>query len=193
MCVVHINFYTRKYTIMELFWLAIANWNNIIGLLVGIITIGSFIYLAYSRLYNILRDIRKEFFPNGGSSLRDRLDKMDAYLRISLRINSKPFMIFNKEGKCTDVSEELCSLYSYTPHHFYGNGWLAGVDDQEKEKILDYWHLCLENKIEFNYTYTSYTASGKSIQIKDKRVPMLIIREKQEPEFFGYFGSIEQV
>lgn len=171
-------------------WEWVSNVNNLTGLIISASAIIGFVYYCYSRLYNLAHKIYLEFSPNGGSSLKDQINRLESFFKASLRMHGKLFWIFDKKGKCIDVSEQLCVLLGKTPTQIYGDGWINSIDKKDSARIIQQWTLSIERQIEFNEDYSLVSSTNEVVKIKSHRIPMFI-NKNSEYELIGYLGWID--
>lgn len=104
--------------------------------------------------------ISAELRPNGGSSLRD------AIMRIEGRVASaegKVHALFaemnvaafeaDANGACTYVTPAWSKLTGIQVHEALGNGWLNGVYPSEQESVFAAWQAAIQQHRPFNHTF----------------------------------------
>lgn len=173
-------------------WEWVSNANNLTALLIALGVIISFFYWCYARLYNLANKIYLEFSPNGGSSLKDQINRLESFFKASLRMHGKLFWIFDKNGKCIDVSEELCVLLGKSPNQIYGDGWINTIDKKDSTRVLEQWVLSTDRKIEFNEEYSLISSTHDLIKIRSHRIPMFV-NKNHEYDLIGYLGWIDVI
>lgn len=130
----------------------------------------------------LVDEITHEFRPNGGKSIRDRLNRIEVDLqkkdvRYRVVLDSAHLGIFECDatGACTYANRTLCDWFEMQHSEMLGNGWLAAIKAEEREAVHSNWKDAALNDIPWSTTYTvvpvrggkSYTAHAKAVAIRD--------------------------
>lgn len=145
-------------------------------------------------LYQKIQIIAGEFRPNGGSSLRDAIDRIE--VKVSLQqqtitaiIKSFPIgtWISDEKGKFIDLNKNLCRITARTEAELKGDNWLNWV--VEKEKVAKEWGRCVASDANFDYDYTFILPDRKK-----QKVHGVAQRLKNEKgELIGFLGTLEPI
>lgn len=104
--------------------------------------------LATTAEANALRldEIHTQFKPNGGTTMRDVLDRIDlsttsAQGRISALIEYHDVAAFeaNNKGEFIWVSPKWCEIFESLPADARGNGWIVSVHPEDRERLFREW------------------------------------------------------
>lgn len=146
-----------------------------------------------SDLYTKVQKISEEFLPNGGSSLRDAINRIED--KISLQeqktlaiIKSFPIgtWISDKHGKCVDVNRSLCKIMDRTESEIKGDNWINWLHPDEKEVVFDEWNRAVHNMMTFDLTYRYVLPDGRSQKVHG--VAYQLRTEKNE--LIGFLGTL---
>lgn len=121
-----------------------------------------------------LLKIVDELQPNGGNSLRDKIDciaKRVVHQEVSRRMLvdlalETPFLECNKEGACIYASREWSKLTGISNTDAKGEGWLAAISKNDRERISEEWTNAVSHEIECNSN--ALIISGKPIEFKSR-------------------------
>lgn len=108
------------------------------------------VYPAFRKVLKNLSDVRAELKPNGGGSLRDRVEKMitkQRELNASIEGTKRaafdllPAPVFEAEptGECRFVNLEYCDRLGITRDQALGHGWIAFVHGDDRERVRQTW------------------------------------------------------
>ena len=112
--------------------------------------------------------IKKEVFPNGGSSLRDTVDttrNIQREIRMNISILRQSVRTLMDEtpmvgrwesdwgGQCVWVNQALCDWMGLTVEQAVGNGWSGGIHDDDREEVFERWTTAAIEKRPFSMTY----------------------------------------
>ena len=150
--------------------------------------------LAEARdLYKKVQVIAGEFRPNGGSTLRDAINRIEQKLSmqeqtVTAIIKSFPVGTWtsDKYGKCVDVNKTLCKIMNRTESEIKGDNWSNWIHPDEKDDVFEEWKRCVENMINFDMTYryilpdgTEQKVHGMAYQLRDEK-----------NELMGFLGTL---
>ena len=147
-------------------------------------------------LYQKIQVIAAEFRPNGGSSLRDAINRIEDKIMLqeqktiaiikSLRIGT---WIADEKGKCIDVNKSLCEIADRTESEILGDNWLNWVHPDEKDDVFMEWNRCVQNDLNFDIEYR-YVLPNKKIQL----VHAMAYRLKDNKgNLIGFLGTLEGI
>ena len=140
-----------------------------------------------------IEKIASQFVPNGGSTLRDAIDRVERSVafsekrsRISYDLADSRKGIFETDasGACTHVSNSWCTIHQMQRDEALGWGILNALDIHDQKSF----ELALDNAIEgkrsFDYTYRSRL--GRSVRVHAEKVV------SATGAFLGYIGQVEE-
>jgi len=152
-----------------------------------------------------LRDILAELRPNGGSSLRDavtrlerNLDDNTKMLRI-LRWKEKKFAntlgvaTFETDsvGRCVDANETYLELVGLTIDEVLQDGWRNAIDKDELEDVCHDWDLCVAQGRDFHRTmvYVHYRTGLRKLV----NVDAYVVHDHNPHDILWWIGYVEPV
>lgn len=144
-------------------------------------------------LYKKVQIIADEFRPNGGSTLRDAINRIEDKIALQEQktiaiIKSLPLgtWVSDKNGKCIDVNKSLCSIMQRTESEIKGDNWSNWVHPAEKDDVFDEWNRCVKNMMNFDMTYRYVLPDGKV-----QRVHGIAYQLRTEKgELVGFLGTL---
>ncbi|MEY4571732.1 MAG: hypothetical protein RLZ10_943 [Bacteroidota bacterium] len=162
------------YALIQDFFQSLEWWEKIFGALVGlgisflsIAKAAKFFWSAVSDankfannivdLVPDLKKIAKEFKPNGGSSLKDILCRLENHLahtdqKIRVVASCIGISAFeaDKFGLYTFVSKQWSDVTGFNSDQAQGNGWINVIEESEREELFKEWQSCIEQNREFH-------------------------------------------
>lgn len=147
----------------------------IIGsVLAGLATTWKWIWVPSSKIVsniNAIHDLAKnhlpvlikmaeEFRPNGGSSMKDALNRLEqrqvlnqSMFKMLIKWNGVAFFESNAKGECVWVSPKLADFAGISEEKFLGNGWINGVYHEDRDRVWEEWQDAIAQKRDFSLTY----------------------------------------
>jgi PAS domain S-box-containing protein len=134
-----------------------------------------------------------ELTPNHGSSLKDKISKMEKDITRNNELTEKIFYrqrwimenqeipIFESDptGFCTWVNEKYAQFFGKSSTVFLGNGWKNIIHPDDRERVEAHWNECIRDGIDAEDTFR--------VLAKDRVVKVKVIANKTQG---GYIGSI---
>lgn len=147
-----------------------------------------------SDLYTKIQIIAEEFRPNGGSTLRDAINRIESKVSLQQQtttaiIKSFPIgtWISDEKGKCIDVNKNMCKITGRTETELKGDNWANWV--VEKDDVLDEWVRCINNDSNFDYEY-HYHLPDRRKQLVHSVAQRL---KNDKGELVGFLGTMEPI
>lgn len=151
---------------------AIATWRK------GIKPLWSFA----SNIANILDGldaIKYQLVPNGGGSLRDAIDRIEARQiiheqRHKLIHMDSPFAIFetDADGNSIHVNRTYCRWTGRSAEELQGNGWFNVLAPESRSAVFNEWASAMEQSREFSMEYSIIAIAGAKILVRCNAFPM---------------------
>lgn len=149
-------------------------------------TLGGFV-----EIIPILTKLAEEFKPNGGSSLRDAIDRLEKKsslseqrIRALISYSDIPCFESDAKGQCVWVSKKWCEFAGISMEEAHGNGWVVALPEHERDRVFEEWQSAIEQQREFVLTYDF----GINKPIKVKTVAT-VIRDKKD-NIISFFGTL---
>lgn len=144
-------------------------------------------------LYKKVLIMSDEFRPNGGSTLRDAINRIEEKLSIQEQktiaiIKSLPLgtWVSDKNGKCIDVNKSLCTILQRTESEIKGDNWSNWLHPDEKEDVFDEWNRCVHNMMNFDMNYRYVLPSGKIQKVHGIAYQL----RSETGELVGFLGTL---
>lgn len=134
-----------------------------------------------------LQRVMKEVMPNGGSSLRDAVGRIEVsvadqaqYLRVmagTMRANldSDPYRALfetDADGANLWVNKTYLRWVNRSMQELLGWGWLACISDSDRERVREEWLSCVRERRQFQARYHLVDSAGERIEVDCHVVPI---------------------
>lgn len=127
-----------------------------------------------------LAKLQTEFTPNGGSSFRDsinrierKIDKVNAGLHFGITLRDEAVWECDPEGHCRWASPALCQMFGMAQQDMTGFGWLEVIASQdERAKVGREWLEAVERRIPYAAQYTIHNRhTGEKCVVESRGWP----------------------
>ena len=146
-------------------------------------------------IHTMIPSIYSELTPNHGSSIKDKIDKIDKKVDENTKVTnlichrqrwildnrSEPIFESDANGNCTWVNEKYCQLTKHNISHFIGNGWKSMIHEDDRERVIQEWESAVEDKRSSTCTYRIVDVDGNIYHIS----AISTIND-----IYGYIGTI---
>lgn len=153
-------------------------------------------YDKICKIHTMIPSIYSELTPNHGSSIKDKIDKIDKKVDETTKVTnlichrqrwildnrSEPIFECDANGNCTWVNEKYCQLTKHNISHFIGNGWKSMIHEEDRERVIQEWESAVEDKRSSTCTYRIVDADGNIYHIS-------VISTIND--IYGYIGTIK--
>lgn len=140
--------------------------------------------------------IREQVHTNGGSSLKDVVDRIEIrqlhdsqVLGSFLASQNVAFFRTDTKGFIHDASRPLCKLLQRAEAELMGNGWMSWVHQKEREDVADEWNDAVTAGRDFDKHFDMYNDAGDVITVHVRAYLLLDLKRKP----MGYFGTFTKV
>lgn len=115
-----------------------------------------------NNVYKEIKTIRKELTPNGGSSLRDAINRVEIRIEgiefaqhISWDFETVAIFRTDGQGNCIWVNQTYLDLVKRGKDFLLAKGWESCIHPDDREKVVKEWKFaCEDNRnIDMNYRY----------------------------------------
>lgn len=148
------------------------------------------VFIRYSDIMDKLK-ILDELKPNGGSSIKDTLTRMETRLVKSVHLNQAvmnsmgiPYFITNPHGEITEVGRSLCRLLGRNEDEIIANNWLSWVHNHAQ--VLSNWKYCVDNHMDFTQTVIFKRLNGESVLVE------VVAYQLGQSGNYGYYGTMRE-
>lgn len=136
-----------------------------------------------------------EVSPNGGSSMRDAINRIEANqvkteerVRILLLDSSDGIWESDAQGMCIWANRTLLNIIDLELHEVVGNGWIAAIQEDQRNRVVLEWRHAVEDKREFRLDFPYQTRSGEIRNVSCRASPMLKLGK-----VCGWIGVVKRV
>jgi PAS domain S-box-containing protein len=153
-------------------------------LFVAILTLGLIFYKIHrvfmkTNIVPLREDInfiKESLSPNGGSSLRDSVDRIEGQVmkadtkhKLLAEVLNMGVFEADRDGMFQSVNKEWSEMSALSPMESKGNGWIRGVSEGDREKVYAEWKACVEQERDFymKFRLNKELVRGHAIVIKD--------------------------
>lgn len=108
--------------------------------------------------------IAEEFRPNGGSTFRDALDRVEVQLAknsnmATVLLQEAPDAVFitDGDGNCTWVNDAYTQWTGLSVDQAFGKGWHQAIAREDRENVFDEWDRAVRERANFvgHYNWTN--------------------------------------
>jgi PAS domain S-box-containing protein len=175
---------------------ALTDWiSNSAALITGSAVIVAAFVGAYRKALIVskkLAAIHDELVPNGGSSLRDAINRIEALQITALALTGKAHWISGPDGHCTFASVRLAGLMGLTPEQVEGWGWVTAVAPEYREACRREWDNAVKDLREFHMKYEYIRPNGERVPISGHAIPIVHAQTKAFVGMLGWAEPIEE-
>lgn len=157
-----------------------------------ILAIGSALTVAYKivritskgiaerkEMYKKINHIFEELTPNHGSSIKDKINKMDKQLSENTILTTRIFdrqrwlldnqniTVFesDNDGKCLWTNKKYCDWLKRDDKYFLGHGWKNAIHPEDRERVSEYWETCMTDGRDFENIFRMIGRDAKIYNI----------------------------
>lgn len=134
---------------------------------------------SLAKAFQTLDLIRYQLAPNGGTTLRDVVDRIEQGLKMSdqrhrLLIMDSPFAVFeaDRNGMVISVNRTYCMWVGRSADELMGNGWLNVLATGSRDGVADEWKDAISDRREFSADIPIKMSSGSTESLACTASPM---------------------
>lgn len=130
-------------------------------------------------MYKKINHIFEELTPNHGSSIKDKINKMDKQLSENTILTTRIFdrqrwildnqniTVFesDNDGKCLWTNKKYCDWLKRDDKYFLGNGWKNAIHPEDRERVSEYWETCVTDGRDFENIFRMIDRDAKIYNI----------------------------
>lgn len=150
---------------------------------------------AIPQIQASLKLITEQLVPNGGSSLRDSIDRLESNSVVMgqihgvlLTTNNVALVRMDSDGHVIEVSDPLCWLLGRSREELLGNNWISAINDEDREEVETEWNSAMEADRNFESRFCFDLNDGTKVKVYMKVQPTPSIRGKHQ----GFMGTISR-
>lgn len=130
-------------------------------------------------LMDHMKDVRHELHPNGGSSLRDSIDRIERKLTRNERLQEclmgfASFAIYmaDAHGACTFVNRTLVRWTGVPSEDLLGEGWINVVHPEDVDQVQYDWESAVDDGRAFDSRFRITGANEEVVHIHSRAYPI---------------------
>ena len=161
---------------------------------ISIIMAAIFGFIRFLRqIYDKVSHVYSELTPNGGGSIKDSINRIEAMQVGGLQLTGKAFWISDPSGKCTFASVRLAAMMGISPGQMLGYGWVSAVSYEDREKCREEWDRAVRDTREFHMRYSYTHPDGQRVYVVGHAIPVVHSVTKQVVGMIGWAERDDQV
>ena len=136
--------------------------------------------------------ILKELRPNGGSSLKDQIyrienniDILDVKVAAVALATNVGYWKSDANGKAIEVGRYLCSILGRTEAEIKGSNWVTIIHPNDREAVKSEWDSAVEDGRDFEMVYRFVKPDGSIQKVKGSAHAMF-----KDDKLIGFFGTL---
>ena len=140
-----------------------------------------------------LAKISSEFKTNGGKSLRDQINDLQASTKTILYrqrwiLDNREEPIFETDefGNFTWVNDAFVRLTDRSFRELQNNNWINSLKEDSREEITESWKIAIENKRTFEHILFIVDSKNRVFSTK------CIASRQEDGKYIGSFTNIEK-
>lgn len=156
---------------------------------------GNQVSTALEAVSKQISDIALEFKPNGGSSLRDAVNKLalQQYIdnesrRKLMEADGLAFWESDMGGGAIYLSEALLDIIGLDSRDALGTGWASCLAPEDRDRVIHEWEDDVKSQRKFIQTYTFITPGGVRTKVQANSTPLI-----KNSVVVGFIGVITKL
>lgn len=148
----------------------------------------------YSQAAAKIDIIFEELTPNGGTSVKDKIDKIGHQLTLVTERQKAgaadhvdALFETDPEGNCYWINRTYARLVKRLPSELMGHGWQNAIAQEDREAVVDGWYKAAKEDREFIMDFNFETPDGQLIPAKVRSYRMTDSRGVT----VGFYGQIK--
>ena len=145
---------------------------------------------------NIHHIIQKELNTNGGSSLKDAINRIESRLSVQdgkhrtiLSLLDSPVWESDENGNYIWVNRAYRKITGYDIDNVRDMGWISIVAPASREAVQGEWENAIKDHRHFSLTYNIITSFGKIISVDGEGYP-IYANDKNKNVVKGHIGIL---
>lgn len=175
-----------------------------LGALAGGVFVVWRVVMPYLRLLSSLQTklafIEEQLRPNGGSSLRDRVNAIDTKLnqkdaRQWALVSSmrEPVWESSPEGLCLRVNPAMLALTQRSADEYLGNNWETTVHPEDRERCAAEWETAVIRRRSFDMTFRVVQRGGAVFRVEALSAPYIDLNTQKIAGWIGRYVHVERL
>lgn len=144
--------------------------------------------------------VKGEVFKNGGSSLRDAVDKcgtgiskLSGLFCLQTDLSGKVAFICDEAGRCTYVSDGWRNMTGLTNEEASGFRWSGALHPEDRARVLASWHAAVADGTVFRDRYRYRHRQTGDVHLVDVSASPVLAASGKPVCFYGQAEIIETI
>ncbi len=146
------------------------------------------------RILSVMAMMEAEFKPNGGSTLRDAVNRIENSLALQdatqmamLRYDDRGIFHTDAGGNQTLANVSYYHILGRSPEEVQGTGWISYVHPQDRAKVQKEWDSAFREAREFKFRYRFLTPAGVPFWVQ---VEASVLKDARTGKTIGAIGFL---
>ena len=139
-------------------------------------------------------DIYDQLHTNGGSSLRDAVNRIENGL-LAVEQKQNAYLLdaihgvyeADAKGNWIGVNRTFCRMLGRTESECLGSAWMNSVHEDDRDYVVEGWQNSIRHGIEFNMNFNMIHSNDSTIPVTVIATPM----KNRNGIVIGYLGAVE--
>lgn len=132
-------------------------------------------------------EIRKQLHTNGGTSMRDAINRIEDRQLLNLQmiqaVYGHGYFRSNKEGSVIECSRSLFKTFGRSEVELLGNMWLTWVANKDRDRIWREWSAAVSQQRDMEESFAIKGFQGKESEVR-------LAAQKLTGRDGGYLGHL---
>ncbi len=177
-------------------------WTAAAMVLTGVVGILGAIYPGVRKLLRSIVAVEGQLKPNGGDSLRDRIEKIlakqkafhatfEGTKRAAFDLVPAPVFEAKPDGSCEFVNLEYCDRLGITRDQALGKGWLALVTTDDRDRVRQAWAEAVRDSGHFSESFRLMNRQNRTVLRVDCRAVPITGSDGSVLSYVGFLKPTE--
>lgn len=139
---------------------------------------------------DMVRSIKLEVMPNGGSSLRDSVGRTEATVNLLVgQVRARAdadsdtaTLNCDVDGRVEWLSRALMTWTQRTSDELKGYGWISSIHPAEREDVAEEWARCIKHRRQFDSAFRLIDRDGDAVLVRMSAMPVVTRRAANTDE-----------
>jgi PAS domain S-box-containing protein len=148
-----------------------------------------------TEILRVLHAIEKDFRPNGGSSFRDAITRIESWLvtfderqKALLNLSTDGLFEADAGGACVYTNREYAEISGLHGREALDNGWIVALHPEDRNRVVTEWRHAVADRRDFLSRYRFSHPCGEVVPVVCHASAM----KRPTGELIGYIGSVRR-
>lgn len=158
------------------------------------------LWARLSTALDSIEAVKGEVFKNGGSSLRDAVDrcvagvtKMNGLFCLQTDLSGKVAFICDERGLCTYVSDGWRNMTGLTNEEASGNRWTGALHPEDRARVVISWNASVADGTVFRDRYRYRNRQTGDVHLVDVSASPVLSAAGKPVCFYGQGEIVETI